>query len=439
MRDRSNGFVPLLSLLLILLFGGVSHSAPILPGHGISFAQDGFDYPGVSPQPFSEYGQVFADYATLASNGFGNGYINVVTSGGWAVQNLPVQALAGYPGLATFFDLGAGANGTPVSSLSAYVNFSATPLNSAPIGAATNYNAGNGSFATTVTINAEGDAGNGTRTTNPGAPQTTGAITFGNGQNSVTFQPGHTNVEQDVNQCGPGSVANSLDYLRNRYGVNVPATQTNTPGIAGQPPNSLVGQLDSTMGRAQGQGVTNQQFIDGKLQYLANNKVSGLIVEHQGGDGAIGTGDVNFAGLTSHYDGKVNANWIIGQIQAGEDVEMNVRWTSGGGHWVDLIAGGYINGVPWVAYVNDANQGYDPMTMTTAINGGVGLFDGGYDFSFLTTDAMGNVMFRNFVDGASARVNFVVAESVPEPCVIALLLIGLGAFLLLRKRVCVSR
>jgi hypothetical protein len=422
--------VLLLAIVCFALLQPTLAQIAVNPGQGVSFQQGGFDYSGLAAQPYSQYGMVFVDYATLNSSlGASSGFVNVVLSNGqWAVQNLPVQSLSGYPGLSMYFDLGSGANNNPVSSLGAYVSFSTTAQMVAPVGTDQTFDSTNGNFTHTVFNNAQGDGA--PRPANPGAPNPNGGI-FGAGKTTVTFQPGHTNVEQDVNQCGPGAIANSFDYLKNRYKIKIP--NANTPGIAGQPPGSLVGQIDSLAGRAQGQTISNMQFLTGKLTYLANNKITGLSIDHQGGDGAIGTGNVTIGGLTSHYDGKVNVDWIIRQVQAGQDVEMNVRWDGGGGHWVDLIGGGYINGNPWVAFVNDANQGFDAKTGTTALNGGVGLFDGGLDFSYLTTDNNGNVRFQNWVDGNKARVNFVVAESLPEPTTI-LLCLSAGTLAFWRKR-----
>lgn len=429
--------------LLILLFAAGSPilASPLAPGQGVTFQQVGFDYTGLSTVPFSQYGQMFANYSTLAGAGFGSGYINVVTAAGWAVQNLPVAAASGYAGLSVMFDLGASANGVSQTGISAYVDFSATPLSSAPAGSPQSFNNANGSFNTSLMTNAQGDGAN--RPANPGAPAANGGISFDIASllTSLTLQLGHTSVEQDDNQCGPASLANSLDYLRNRYGITVP--QTNIPGIAGQPPGSLVGQIDNKMTRPQGQAISNNQFITGKLNYLSDSKITGLSIKHEGGDGAIGTGDVTAGGLTSKFAGKVTADWIISELQHGEDVEMNIRWTgcatapNCGGHWVDLIGGGFILGRPWVAFVHDYKQGFDAANNKTAINGGTGLFDGGVGFSFLDTDVNGNVFFRNWVDGSTARVNFVVSESLPEPATAMLAFAGLlllGAGLVRRRR-----
>lgn len=130
-------------------------ATPISPGQGISFEQVAFDYSGLSPIPFSQYGTMFADYSTLNANGFSSGFINVISGGQWIVQNLPVSAASGYPGLSVMFDLGLSANGSPVTGLNAYSDFSATPWALAPTGAPTNFDTTNGNFSTTLVTNAQ--------------------------------------------------------------------------------------------------------------------------------------------------------------------------------------------------------------------------------------------------------------------------------------------
>ena len=330
---------------------------------GVSFQQVEFDYPGVASDPNSDYGEINLNYSALNTNGFSNGYVNVVRGSSWVVQNLPVSTTSGYPGMSTYFDLGV-SDGTDVNNFSPVVDFSPTPLIAAPSGVGTLYNNAGGNFTADEIEDQEGDGAG--RTTKPGAPA--GPITFGGGANSVAYQPGHTNVEQDVNQCGPASVANSMDYLRTRYGINVPAAKTNTPGVGGNPASSIVGQLDQTMNRPQGQAISNMQFINGKLRYMKNNNITGISVESTGGDGVLSGGDYTdpVSGLTAKNGGALTSQWILDQLAKGQDVELNVRWTGGGGHWVDLIGGGMILGVPWVAYVNDANQGFDAATGKTA-------------------------------------------------------------------------
>jgi hypothetical protein len=434
------------ALAIGMLFCSVASAVSVPQNSGITMQQVGFDYPGAAAdEPNSSYAEINLDFAALGTSGFGAGYINVVSPAGWVVQNLPVTPGNSYPGISTYFDLGL-TPGTNEPALTATVDWSPSALTAAPAVANTLYSNTGGNFTLDEVNDLEGDGAN--RTTPPASNP--GAINFGGGATSITYQPGHsTNVEQDVNQCGPASVANSLDYLRNRYGINVPAAQTNTPGVRNNQGNSIVGRLDDTMDRNQGDPIGNHQFITGKLRYLKNNNVQGLSVEFVGGDADVSNGGANFvdngaggSGLTAQNDGKVTAQWILDQLAKGQDVEMNVRWTGpgGGGHWVDLIAGGTIAGVPWVAYINDANQGFNPAAPppgsggNTAINGGVGLFDGGYNGSFLTTDINGNVFFRSWIEGSGARVNFAVAESpVPEPGAVALVFTA-GSFFWLKKR-----
>ena len=407
---------------------GVATADILGPGQGLTFQQVAFDYVGLSPVPYSQYGEVFVNYSALPA-GDSSGYINVVLqNGGWAVQNLPVASSSGYPGLGQYFNLGAAANGSPISGLSAFAEFTTNPLSSAPSGSFQTYDSGNGNFAQAVVTNAQGRGAD--RSVNPGPPSPNGATIFGSGANSLTFQPGHTNVEQDVNQCGPGSVANSFDYLRTRYGVPIPNNQTNTPGIAGNPATSLVAQLDTAMGRAQGQTVSDNNFLNGKLTYLANNKITDLRIDFEtgaGGGGTLPAANVQAGGLTAMYDGAVTGKWITGELQAGEDVELGLGFAGGGGHWIDMIGGGTILGVPWVAYIQDANQGFDANTGTTDLNGGTGLFDGGYGFAYLSTDKNGNVTLSG-IDGAgglAGTIDVAVAESVPEPSTLVLTLTGL--------------
>lgn len=390
------------------------------PGEGVSFAQVNFTYAGAS-QSFSQYGQAFIDYAAIASNFGSTGFINVVTNDGWAVQNAPVHAASNLPGISKMFDLGASGLQT---NLQAYVEFSTTPLTSAPVGSFSNFGLAQ------VQTNAQGDTA--VRTAPPGPPPANGGVAFSDSTFSFIFQPNHSaSVEQDDNQCGPASVANSMQYLQSRWGIQF--GDQHIPGIAGNPPESRVGRLDDTMGRPAGTPISNNQFLSGKLQYLANAGVTGLRLEHQGGDrtggGGIGDGDFNHAGLTSRdFGATVTADFILNQLARGEDVEMNIRWIPGpGGHWVTLVGGGLIGGRPFVIFYHDAQQD---------AAGGTGLFDGGYGFSFLTTAGDGTLRFRNFVDGSEARVNFVVSESaVPEPSTMLLSAVGLvGAAMAYRKK-----
>jgi hypothetical protein len=98
-------------------------------------------------------------------------------------------------------------------------------------------------------------------------------------------------------------------------------------------------------------------------------------------------------------------------LKKGEDVEMG--WVSGnGGHVVDLIGGGTILGVPWVSFIQDANQGQD---------GGTNWFDGGVGFSLFSDQ---NIL-ATWVGGTTqATLDFAFSESVPKPSTWAMMLLG---------------
>src|SRR5262249_25025729 len=223
---------------------------------GVTFDQVNFTYPGAT-QLNSGYGQAFLVYSAIP----GSGYVNVKTAAGWWVQNMHVFLGTGLPGLFIMFDLGF--SGTQTSDFFAQVEYTPTPLfDQSQITAA----AQDFGFLGKVDHNEQGDN-----------PQLTAAPPNPAGPNALAFNPaGQTtiptintiapSVQQDTNQCGPAAVANSLAYLKQRYGV--PLAQQNVPGIAGNPPNSLVGQIDNAVPRAAGQGVWRADLLDGKLRYL---------------------------------------------------------------------------------------------------------------------------------------------------------------------------
>ncbi len=392
---------------------------------GITFKQVDFTYPGAE-QIYSQYGQVFLDYSEIS----GSGYVNVKTSTGWVVQNMPVFGSSGLPGLSMMFDLGY--SGPQTSPFSAIVDYSNTPIyDQSQI-------TGNiQSFGTLghVENNALDSAGSFGPPSNPA------------GKMSVTFDPNglttpsiinsiRPSVEQDVNQCGPSAIANSLDYLSRSAGIAL--VHQNIPGIAGNPKESMVGQIDVAVGRVQGQGVWRSDLLDGKLKYLDKFGPDNLVIKHQGvfdKNGAIViNGDRTQGNITSVFQGNlVTLNFLIGEIHHGEDVEMDMSFGGmfGAGHEIMVTGGDYILGRPWITFVHDAVQGDN--------NKGTGLLDGGYGFAWLDDPGNGNfINLKGYVVGAnglSAGVRNVITESVPEPTTVALILISfLSQTLMVIKR-----
>jgi hypothetical protein len=381
-------FRPYLPTTILTLWLGVATicAEPIPPNAGLSFARVDIGFSG-TPNP--DYGIVTVDIPAIAGIlGSSSGYVNVVdASGNWIVQNVPVADGYGYAGISTMVDF----TGVSGSSIDVYAEVTVEPLdsNSPPAGPLSPFSIAplnvpydaQGKGATSA---AQPDAGN-----VPNPNLVTFALpdplnTFG------TWQAGHSSVEQDDKQCGPASVANSLEWLRSTYGNAAPLNPglLNIPGIAGVPANSLVGQVDNAMGRAAGQTVSDGAFMKGidgtkgKLGFIddaANGLKGKLIIKHwPGADPA--TNGKQTVGTTTSTDvsggGATIVDWIISEVAAGEDVEMSWLWDGGGGHWVDLIGAGKIGGVPWVAWVHDGKQGDNTM--------GTNWSEGGVGFSTIT-------------------------------------------------------
>ncbi len=291
------------------------------------------------------------------------GYLNVQTDIGWVVQNLWLDLTDGIPFISTYFQIGTTA-GDDISTLSAYVSLSSTPILTATDGARAPY------LVLPWTWNAEG-AGDLSTIIIPDPPPVDFYIFNPAGEHSVLSQPNTSNVQTATNQCFPMSIANSLQYLEDRFGLPVP--HDHKKGLKGD--NSLVGQLDqesnrNAPSRTSGSGVWFQPMVNGKFKYLKDNNLDGKIVHrHQGaGYGGAGNeippGDYSSNGITSKDEsvgGKVTYDWICDQIAKGEDVEIvftydNASGNPTGGHAVRVFECGKTFGVPWIGYVHDGNQ-----------------------------------------------------------------------------------
>jgi MYXO-CTERM domain-containing protein len=246
---------------------------------------------------------------------------------------------------------------------------------------------------------------------------------------NVTWQPGHPNIEQAINQCGPASIANSLQWLENTHaGLEFP-----DPHVAGQNDNdSMVGKIDQSAMRPNDKYTASaKKFMQGKLDYIDDTDQEGkLKIKHKertGIDwlGAAETSPDGNAKSTEDTTRRSLMQWILDELKDGEDVEIRIGWDNGGGHFVDLIGGGTIFGVPWIAWAHDASQGKA---------GGAGLLDGGYVWTPVVGDTNRIV---NFVGGKAfyGTVDFAASESyVPEPSGALLALLGAAAIAQRRRR-----
>ncbi|MBL8483615.1 MAG: PEP-CTERM sorting domain-containing protein [Rhodocyclaceae bacterium] len=384
---------------------GAAANAASYSGAGVEFNRVSFDYAGFSV-PDSNYGLLSADFDTISTalGGGSFGFLNVANSGGWLVQNLPVDLSSGLNGLSVLFDLGITPTGA--TSINASIDFSSTPL--------ATYSAGvQSAFAlNSVTMNGSGLGG---PVTALGAPPAAGGVTFNVPGFNLIWQPGHVSLEEDDEQCGPGSLARSFTYLENRYGIDIP--DPNNPGTRNTA-NSLVGKIDDLIDRDPGQSFSYAQLMNGKLDYLGGSGLVPRILlhHHNNGDNKIGAGNyVSPGSVTSRDDSATPVlEWLLEQIRSGQDIEM----VYGNRHVVEIVGGGSIFGRTWIAVQDDADQG-DP--------GGTSFLEGGLRFTFLEdTDGDGRLNARNLAalnDGNN--INLFTAESVPEPA--TLLLVPLAA------------
>jgi len=368
------------------------------PGMGVSFGQVNFTFPG-AVQMSSSYGQVFVDFnQILNGTGLSSGFVNVASDQGWIVQNLPVVGNSGIPGLSAMFNLGLPSQ---VSAFDAYVDFSQSPISTFSPSTPREFS------IRQVVNNAEG-ASSSNRAKVPGPPPAPLRTFSDLGTSFIEFILGHArSVETAINQCVPAAIANSLQFLSETTGIAL--KQENIPGVNGEPPNSLVGQIDVAMERPPGFGVGYHQMISGKLNYLSLNGLGNSIV-NKFQSSKVGS-DVEKAGLTAYRKGGAPTfDFINSELRHGEDVELVVAWKdAGGGHAVELVGSGVTLGVPWIAFTHDAVQGDN--------SSGTSLSDGGFGFSYLVdTDQDGLLNFHNYVDGSEGQVTQVLSESlVPGP------------------------
>lgn len=380
--------------------------ATSLTFNGSNFAVD---------QLYTNTGAASTNGEFMVSNTVGSGYLNVLdSSNSWLVQNVPV-GLESSGTITNRFQITA--SGGPVTTENLKVDFSSVPLaNTLAITADPVQTLSVAAMTLAIGGTGPGINEDGVSSAPPGT------VNFAlGGSTSIHYQPNHPNVEAAVNQCAPAAVANSLTYL----GV---AKAPNNPGSFGNPANSLVAQLDTSMGRnptACNGGPCGVWPLDGKLRYLGSTGQTGLSVNFQdagngagdaGNGGTLGAGNYTAGGVTAMNQGAPSFAFIQSEIERGEDVEMDIRYPCATGtcrHYVEVTGAGTILGQPWITHVSDQKQGQAGGTDTTQ-----------FDF------VMGNNGLPGW--GAGAQIDQVISESVPEP--VTLLLVGLGLMALVGTR-----
>jgi hypothetical protein len=305
------------------------------------------------------------------------------SSGGWLVRNLPIfdSGIYDHTSITTNLDLGV-SDSVNVSSVDLVVDYSAIAKTSFSGGATSSVSVGDVGFAA-------GGFGDTTATDYVPPPTVIDLNFLGTSLVEVVYQKGHTNEQAAQNQCAPMWVANSLQYLEDTTSLLV--VDEHKKGLKGD--NSLVGRLDTAMNRAvtsraSGDPVSASNILEGKLKYAGDaNIASSLSIKHQG---LLGGGDVVKDGVKSTGKGAdINIDFIISELEKGEDVEFGYLW-AGGGHFVDITGAGYILGVPFITYVSDHLQSDVDTTDTKGTEN--------VDFSFLVDGKLVNEM-RNANSG----------------------------------------
>jgi hypothetical protein len=312
----------------------------------------------------------YTEYSVDAVGADALDFVNVVdSSGNWLVQNLPLFTTG------LFSMVIGGFTGQPIDTFE-----TAIPLVSAPSFASSSPHS-TGS-ATYMADDPSGKEGAGTFT-DPGAAPAPASVVFAN--NAIlgfVYHLGVPDLAQGRNECGPTSAANSLSWLNNTYNLGLTQTTAQIRDVL----------KDGThMKTNPATGTSDPNFIAGKNQYVIDKTLP------------IETHVIGSIGRTP------DPQAVFIELAKGQDVELSVVWTGGGGHWVTLVGMIQIDGAYGIWY-NDPDDG---KTQT--------------NFSWLTNS---NSRVAGF--GSANRIDTTVAESVPEPS--PRLLIAVALFYLLHLR-----
>ncbi|UCE62217.1 MAG: thrombospondin type 3 repeat-containing protein [Phycisphaerales bacterium] len=324
---------------------------------------------GEPPQPVAntDWGVLTISVSDLVERtGIGAGFVNMYTDLGWVVQNVWVDGSDGTETITAYFDLGTSV-GVGIAGLLASVEYTVEPV---PDPAARRDPLG-GFYVGGMTYSAQG-VGLALATV-LGPPPAPWAISFPPGAGTWAHtQPNAVNVQTACNQCFPMAIANSLEYLDNRY-AKVTMPHNHVLGLKGD--SSLVGQLDTYGNRAvtsrrSGSGMWFVPMISGKFDYLNSNSLAKAFAHAYQGRGwggagnALPAGDYTAHGITAKdqsVSNNVTWQWIRDELMDGYDVELvysrdDAFGNPTGGHAVRLFEVGETLGADWVGYLHDTAQ-----------------------------------------------------------------------------------
>ncbi len=344
-------------LICMCVLAGVLPVCGVEVSSGYVVEQVSFDFCSGASQSNSTWGRFTADPVALTgATGLEEGYVNMhVSNVGWVVQNLYVTNDGTGP-VMTSFDLGIAAPPQLVTNLHAFVDYD-----------------GNASFSSTAGPYRDLSVGS---TTNSAQGLGTNVVMFIDrpfGPGTIPFVPGgdsrllaavakEPNVQAACNQCVPMAIANSLQFLEDRWNINVP--NHHVIGLKGDA--SLVGQLDTLMARnvtnrKQGKGMSFEGGLSGKFAYLKNNGLEKALVHrhHVTAQRYVGgvAKNLEFHGIASSNCIQMAVfDFIKQELDRGADVELGWFWDGGGGHMVRVVEARILLNVPQVGYIHDSAQ-----------------------------------------------------------------------------------
>ena len=297
-----------------------------------------FDYgSAMAGRPFNPAAVIHKGYRVGGINGDSGNSNLVNTIGAWVgfVTTTPTPSPA-YGSSLAYYSMSLSSTSSPVTTVSPSPVTTITPVRTT-------------SPATTITpVRTTSPTVTATpvRTTSPTA--TPGWIVIDSGSVNGTIPA----IDEGCNECAPGSVARSIQYMAGRNGQSVPS------------PQDMKDDLADDMQTDPNNGTQIDDILSGKNTYTGDN---GLPINSQ-----------------IQY-GLPMAD-VINTLNSGGDVEILIGWDGGGGHAAMIISvTQHADGSYTIVYVDDPNQGdgqaeNQPHVIHVDPNGN---FPGGHIIGFL--------------------------------------------------------
>ena len=368
-------------------------------------------------------GMAFADFNELSKSGITSGYIQVLEfdstnpdlEGAWVVQNLPIEGPQAAAGNGMDFTFATQLGGPFAGAQMAvyHTNFVAAPPRPAiqpkpnpgggqppakPFVPPVNNPPVKPQFFPVRQVPSTIGGMLPPQIKNPPDPSTIQPIDptmkRTDSQDSLTDEP---SVKQQTNECAPGSVANSMNYLGVKDGAtNEPSKPIPVPGkpTPAPDPKSRVRWLDTQMGYNPALGTSALGIKQGKEAYIAGKNKAGqktnpsgkalnVTMDSQGRFCRAPSIDPNCnPGENGTSGAQVTEKFITDALMAKKDVEVCFAWPAypgsvgppprlpapAGAHCVFVTGYHFVNGFLELDCTQDFNQGKP---------GGVGDGDGG--------------------------------------------------------------